>query len=78
MVTSITAGDSPRSGRKTTRSITVDSATTTTKQAAILAATGQDAVKASVYAPTMISCPYAKLMSRSTPNTRPMPTAISA
>ena len=40
--------DWPRSGRKTTRSISIDSTTTTAKHAAMLAATGHDAVKASV------------------------------
>jgi hypothetical protein len=56
----------------------MDSATTTTKHAAMLAATGQAAVKASVYAPTMTSWPYAKLTRRRTPKTSPMPTAIRA
>ena len=43
-----------------------------------LAASGSDDVNASVYAPAMTSCPYAKLTRRSTPNTSPIPTAISA
>ena len=34
--------------------------------------------KASAYAPAITSCPYAKLTSRSTPKTSPMPTAMSA
>jgi hypothetical protein len=33
VVTSMTAGDWPRKGRKTTRSISIDRATTTTKHA---------------------------------------------
>ena len=77
---SITAGDCERSGRKTTRSIASDSAITTAKQSAMPTPTGQSRsdAKASANAPAMISCPYAKLTSRSTPKTRPMPTAISA
>ena len=43
-----------------------------------LAATGQSLVNASVYAPAMISCPYAKFTSRRTPKTSPIPTAMSA
>ena len=74
----MTAGDWSRSGRNTTRSISSENATTTAKQVSRLAASGHDDVNASVYAPTMISCPYAKLTSRSTPKTRPIPTAISA
>ena len=57
VVTSITAGDCVRSGRKTARSITSESAITTAKQAATLPATGQPDVNASVYAPAMINCP---------------------
>ena len=57
VVTSMTAGDWPRSGRKTARSIAVESATTTTTQAATLAAAGQEDVNASVYAPAITSCP---------------------
>ena len=57
VATSITAGEAPRRGRKSARSITSESATTTTKQATMLQTTGQCAVKASVYAPAMISCP---------------------
>ena len=34
--------------------------------------------KASAYAPAITSCPYAKLTSRRTPKTSPMPTAMSA
>jgi len=41
VVTSITAGEEERSGRKTSRSIASDSATTTAKQATMLAVTGQ-------------------------------------
>ncbi len=80
VATSITAGDCVRSGRNTSRSIASDSASTTAKQRRIPAQPGQfhcDA-KASAYAPAMMSWPYAKLTSRSTPNTSPMPTAISA
>ncbi len=80
VATSISAGDCVRSGRKTTRSIANDSATTTAKQSAIPTHTGQSRsdAKASANAPAMISWPYAKLTRRSTPKTRPMPTAISA
>ena len=39
VVTSITAGDAPRSGRKTARSIASERTTTTTKQAAMLQTT---------------------------------------
>ncbi len=80
VATSITAGDCVRSGRKTSLSITTESASTTAKQSRIPAQLGQfhcDA-KASAYAPAITSWPYAKLTSRSTPKTRPMPTAISA
>ena len=35
-------------------------------------------MNASVYAPAITSCPYAKLTSRSTPKTSPIPTAMSA
>ena len=48
VVTSITAGDCSRSGRKTTRSIAIDIAMTTAKHMRMLHATGHDAVKASV------------------------------
>ena len=48
VVTSITAGDCVRSGRKTARSIANESATTTAKQARTLPATGQPEVNASV------------------------------
>ena len=78
VVTSITAGDWVRSGRNTARSIASESAITTTKHATMLAAAGQSEVKASVYAPAMISCPYAKFTSLRTPKTMPIPTAISA
>ncbi len=78
VVTSITAGEAPRSGRKTARSIANERTTTTTRQAARLQATRQLDVKASVYAPAMITWPYAKLTRRRTPKTRPIPTAISA
>jgi hypothetical protein len=78
VVTSITAGDWPRSGRNTAKSIAVESARTTTTHAAMLNAAGHDEVNASVYAPAITSCPYAKLTRRSTPKTRPMPTAMSA
>ena len=44
VVTSITAGDEERSGRKTSRSIASDSVTTTAKQETMLAATGQPEV----------------------------------
>ncbi len=57
VVTSITAGDCVRSGRKTAPSIRNESAITTAKQARTLPATGQPDVNASVYAPAMISCP---------------------
>ena len=57
VVTSMTAGDWPRSGRNTARSIAVDSARTTSTQAATLAAVGHDEVNASVYAPAITSCP---------------------
>jgi hypothetical protein len=57
VVTSITAGDCVRSGRKTARSMANESAITTAKQAAMLPAVGQSDVNASVYAPAMISCP---------------------
>ena len=78
VVTSITAGDCPRSGRKTTRSIASESAITTAKQATIPAEIGQPDVNASVYAPAITSWPYAKFTRRSTPKTSPIPTAISA
>jgi len=48
VVTSMTAGDWPRRGRKIARSIASESATTTAKQATMLAATGQPEVNASV------------------------------
>ena len=48
VVTSITAGDCVRSGRKTTPSIRNESAITTAKQASTLPATGQPEVNASV------------------------------
>ena len=48
VVTSITAGDAVRSGRKTARSIRNESAITTAKQATMLPATGQPEVNASV------------------------------
>ena len=57
VVTSITAGDWPRRGRKTTVSIASESATTTPKHAAMLHGTGHAEVKASVYAPAMTSWP---------------------
>ena len=57
VVTSITAGDCVRSGRKTARSIASESAITTAKQAAMLPAAGQSEVNASVYAPAMTSWP---------------------
>ena len=78
VVTSITAGDCVRSGRKTARSIASESAITTAKHAITLPATGHADVNASVYAPAMTSWPYAKLTSRRTPKTSPIPTAISA
>ena len=78
MAISIVAGSARRSGRKTTTSIRIVSPITTTKHMAMLAGGPQSFVSASVYAPAMISCPYAKLTIRRTPKTRPMPTAISA
>ncbi len=56
---SMTAADCVRSGRKTTRSIASESASTTAKQRAIPTATGQSRseAKASAKAPAMISCP---------------------
>jgi hypothetical protein len=44
VVTSITAGDWPSSGRKTTRSIARESATTTAKQARMLSQVAQPEV----------------------------------
>jgi hypothetical protein len=57
VVTSITAGEAARKGLNTVRSIASESATTTTKHAAMLAAGGQEEVNASVYAPAITSCP---------------------
>jgi hypothetical protein len=57
VVTSITAGEAVRSGRKTARSRANESAITTAKQAMMLPATGHPEVKASVYAPAITSCP---------------------
>ena len=48
VVTSMTAGDWSRSGKKTARSIASESVITTAKQAAMLAPTGQSVVNASV------------------------------
>ena len=48
VATSITAGDARRRGRNTTRSMTSERATTTTKQATMLQTTRQCAVNASV------------------------------
>ncbi len=48
VVTSMTAGDCVRRGRKTARSSASDSATTTAKHARMLPATGQPEVNASV------------------------------
>ena len=58
VATSITAGDWPRSGRKTSRSIASESASTTAKQSRIPPSTGQphSDASASAYAPAMISC----------------------
>ena len=77
---SMTAADCVRSGRKTTRSIASESASTTAKQSAIPTPTGQSRsdAYASANAPAMISWPYAKLTSRITPKTSPIPTAMSA
>ncbi len=44
VVTSMTVGDCSRSGRKTVRSITSESAITTAKQATMLRPTGQSEV----------------------------------
>jgi len=74
----VVAGSAFRRRRKTTRSIRIVSPITTTKHMTIERNGLQPFVRARVYAPAMISWPYAKLMIRSTPNTRPMPTAISA
>jgi hypothetical protein len=57
VVTSITAGDAVRSGRNTVRSIATESASTTAKHAAMLAAPDQAEVHASVYAPAITSWP---------------------
>ena len=57
VVTSITAGDCVRSGRKMARSMANESAITTAKHATMLPATGQVDVNASVYAPAITSCP---------------------
>jgi hypothetical protein len=57
VVTSITAGDAPRSGRKTTVSIASESTTTTATQARMLVQIGQLDVNASVYAPAITSWP---------------------
>ena len=80
VATSITAGEWPRSGRKTRCSIATESASTTAKQRTMPAQTGQphSEASASANAPAITSWPYAKLTSRSTPNTSPIPTAISA
>src|SRR5581483_11472776 len=80
VATSITAGDWRRSGRKTSQSMSTESASTTPKQKRIETPTGSphDDPYASAYAPAITSWPYAKLTSRSTPKTRPIPTAISA
>ncbi len=76
----MTAGDCVRRGRNTSRSIATDRASTTAKQKRMPAHRGQFHCdeNASAYAPAMISWPYAKLTSRSTPKTRPIPTAINA
>ena len=80
VATSIVAADCVRSGRKTTRSIAIERAITTAKHRTMPAHTGQSRsdANASANAPAITSCPYAKLTSRSTPKTRPIPTAISA
>ena len=59
VATSITAGDCVRSGRKTSRSITVESTSTMAKQRRIDAQTGQFhcAPRAIANAPAMISWP---------------------
>ena len=44
VVTSMTVGDCSRSGRKTARSISSESAITTPKQATMLQSSGQDEV----------------------------------
>ena len=48
MATSIVAGEAPRSGRKTTRSIGIVSPITTTKHMAMLSTGFQSLVRASV------------------------------
>ena len=59
VATSITAGDCSRSGRKTSLSMSIESARTTAKQSRIPAHTGQFhcAARARANAPDMISCP---------------------
>ena len=59
VATSITAGECDRSGRKTSLSITTESASTTPMQKRIDSQFGSPhcAPKASAKAPTIISCP---------------------
>ena len=78
VATSIVAGEARRSGRNATTSSVIVSPITTPKQTRMLTAGLRSFVSASAYAPAITSWPYAKLTSRSTPKTSPMPTAISA
>ena len=80
VATSIVAGDAERrrSGRNARTSRVIVSAITTAKQTKMLSTGLRPFVSASAYAPAITSWPYAKLTSRRTPNTSPMPTAISA
>ena len=59
VATSIVAADCVRSGRKTTRSIAIESAMTTAKQSTMPAHTGQSRseANASANAPAITSCP---------------------
>ena len=59
VATSITAGECPRSGRKTSRSISIESTSTTAKQRTIPAHTGQPhcEASASANAPAITSWP---------------------
>ena len=80
VATNMTAGDCVRNGRKTRRSISIDSTSTTAKQSTIESQVGRFHCdpSASAKAPAITSWPYAKLTRRSTPNTSPIPIAISA
>jgi hypothetical protein len=77
VATSIVVGDARRSGRNA-RAMRSERATVQTTAITMLAALGQPFVSASVYPAAVRSDACAKLTSRMTPKTSPMPIATRA